>query len=66
MVKYDLRGIVDIDFPSISITERSRQDIVEYARTHRVEGVRVATGRFRTDREYNEFIENVLSMEIPS
>lgn len=61
----DWRDFIDRDFPEMKITEETRNAIIEYARTHRVSNVRIATGRFYTDEEYRQYRERILSTPLP-
>ncbi|PIN91098.1 hypothetical protein COU61_02410 [Candidatus Pacearchaeota archaeon CG10_big_fil_rev_8_21_14_0_10_35_13] len=51
--------------PRGSITEETRRMTVEYAQGHYIGDVRITTGRFWTDKKYEERRTKVLETPLP-
>lgn len=47
------------------ITEKVRQSIVNYAKSHSIGNVRIYMGRFYTDQEYEQRRQRILNTPLP-
>ncbi len=57
--KRDITNLIDADWPEAKpITEQTRQIVIENAKYHSYGNVRLATGRFYTDAEYQTKKDN--------
>jgi hypothetical protein len=61
----DWRELIDTDFPEIKITDEVREATIAYATSHLTNDTRVATGRFYTDKEYQQYREKILLTPLP-
>jgi len=61
----DWRDFIDVDFPEVKITEETREATVAYALSHPTDNVRIAMGRFYTDKEYQDHRQKILSTLLP-
>jgi len=64
----ELRKLRDVDFPDMGeITEETRRKAIETSQSGRYSSlpVRLATGRFYTDKGYEKRRKRVLEMRIP-
>ena len=59
------QNLIDVDLPeSKPVTEKAREQTTRFANRFRG-SVRIATGKFRTDREYEEYRTRVLNTPLP-
>lgn len=58
------RRVMDADLPPVRITEKTRQTTKDNALRFRG-NVRLSTGRFKTDDEYEAWRRKVLAMPLP-
>jgi hypothetical protein len=61
----DWEKIINLDFPPVEFTKETRQQMIEYAKSHNVGDARLAMGIFYTDAEYESEREKVLSTPLP-
>ena len=61
----DWRECIDLDWPKIEVTERTREIGYQMARRGYRADVRTATGRIYTDAEFEARRKNILEQELP-
>lgn len=60
----DWKEVIDVDFPEIGpITEKTREITLKYNGS--CDSVRIATGRFYTNEEFEAYKKEVLSRPLP-
>ena len=58
------RDVTDVDFPDVEFTEELRNDVIKGKQV--ISGdIRIATGRFYTDEEWESRRKKVLSKPLP-
>ncbi|HVY01872.1 MAG TPA: hypothetical protein VHA12_03860 [Candidatus Nanoarchaeia archaeon] len=63
----DWKNLIDVDFPPMRFTEATRQETVRAAQSGRYSpaDVRIATGSFYTDAEYEAMRSRELARPLP-
>ena len=60
-----LKKILDYPFSKIQITEKTRNDVLEHPKRYAKCDVRISSGHFYTDEEYEKFIQESLERILP-